>query len=226
MVSGIYIVFLPQAICTQPDLFALVSILSCRPARTAQWDETSGEFAQILLWNIFKFHWKVNKSLSLKSYLLCCQKTLAISISPIFRAVRGQYQQLQTSLGQVEYHAYHGQFSEISLVHQCLLPPCHSVTLPYILWAPGRCLERMGHSRLASPLQSRVLQRLPVQPALSWLQICLQLNSVWVQAFSEPAWGFLTVQHGALQLLPSEKLQTVVVNRYSLSSCSQEKEVL
>lgn len=53
MVSGIYIVFLPQAFHTQPDLLALVSILSCKPARKAQWDETSGKFAQILLWNIF-----------------------------------------------------------------------------------------------------------------------------------------------------------------------------
>lgn len=49
MVSGVYIVFLPQDFHTQPDLLALVSILSCTPARKAQWDETSGKFAQILL---------------------------------------------------------------------------------------------------------------------------------------------------------------------------------
>lgn len=49
MISGIYIVFLPQAFHTQPDLLALVSVLSCRSARKAQWDETSGKFAQILL---------------------------------------------------------------------------------------------------------------------------------------------------------------------------------
>lgn len=45
MVSGIYIVFFPQAFRTQSDLLALVSILSCRAARKAQWDETSGKFA-------------------------------------------------------------------------------------------------------------------------------------------------------------------------------------
>lgn len=49
MVSGIYIVFFPQAFRTQSDLLALVSILSCRAARRAQWDETSGKFARILL---------------------------------------------------------------------------------------------------------------------------------------------------------------------------------
>lgn len=84
-------------------------------------------------------------------------------------------------------------------------------------------LRAHGTQQACSSLQGRVLRSLPAQPALNWLQIWCSLTMC---RFKPPQSQLGAFWQCSTAPCRCHQIQTVLINRYSLWSYRQEKELL
>lgn len=163
----------------------------------------------------FRFQWKVNKSLSLKSDSLCCQKTLAISSRH-----HSSFQGCQGRITPVVNHFVPGRKPCVSLLApwNLTLSPTSAVSLPQ--WHLHTFQEHPGDAQNAQDTAgciSPARQGAAETPGLVSTDLTLYLRAIeqWRGTrLLRASLGISNiVQHGALQVLLSENIQTVVVNR-------------